>query len=341
MLGGNKHFRPWGRFDQIMQSQKGSEWALISCSSPETRCRTVFECLQSHNITGPQLIFEIEDPLSNSTQDIEKKTDKNRNFITNLEFNDQLIAKLELMAPFKKYENVLTEFLNRIENQNLIVDITSLPKKVYFFLTKLLFGSFNKPRNIIFTYAEPESYCDQPLAANPDPWEALPGFRVSPRDENDRSVVVGIGYEPLGLPDLVDSGKYNEKQITFLFPFPAQADRIIRNWRFIRRIFPNADSGHLDIKRIDGINIPEVFETICGIGNNGQNALTLAPFGPKSVSLAMALYAARNSTAPKQAGVYYTQPTYYNPDYSKGTKTIGDHPVLNTYCIKLNGQLLY
>lgn len=242
---------------------------------------------------------------------------------------------------FGEFESVLRRFLNQIGQTNLVVDITSLPKKVYFFLLKLLFQDPLGPRNVVFTYAEPERYSNDPLAANPDPWEALPGFRVSPRVEASRRVVVGIGYEPLGLPGLVDSGEFDESQITFLFPFPAQADRVARNWRFIRGIFPNSDTSSLSIIRVDGINVPEVFQTLSKLGDGGETALTLAPFGPKPVSLAMALYAAKYSQPQNQTGVYYTQPTYYNPYYSVGIRKIGGHFALNTYCVKLRGQILY
>ncbi|MDO3380544.1 hypothetical protein, partial [Gilvimarinus algae] len=107
-----------------------------------------------------------------------------------------------------------------------------------------------------------EEYSDTALAENPDPWEALPGFFISPRERGERSIVVGIGYEPLGLPELVDSGKFDESQITMIFPFPVQVDRVSRNWKFIRGIFPNPDSGRLEIKRVDGINVPEVFKAL-------------------------------------------------------------------------------
>jgi hypothetical protein len=341
MLGNNGEFRPWGRFDQLLESQQGSEWSLIGCCSHEYRCRAVFECLDELDISGPQLVFEIIDPPSVSTHDIEQKTADNRAYVVGIGFQNQSISVHGLVDPFSGYERVLRQFLHRIGNRNLVVDITSLPKKVYFFLTKLLFGEFALPRNIVFTYAEPNTYSDKPLAENPDPWEALPGFRISPRDQNIRKVVVGIGYEPLGLPDLVDAGRFDEAQMNFLFPFPAQADRVARNWRFIRGIFPNPDSGRLSITRVDGINVPEVYQTLLGIGEHGEQGLILAPFGPKPVSLAMALYAAKYSIPPNQTGVYYTQPTYYNPDYSEGIRLIDGHKALNSYCIKINGQIVY
>lgn len=341
MLGAAGDFRPWGRFDQMLETKQGTDWALIACCSCEFRSRAVFQSMRDMNISGDQLVFEIEDPTSVSTQEIEKKSAENHSFISGLGFASQRFARHGLTDPFQVFERDLRAFLTEVGDRNLIVDITSLPKKVYFFITKLLFQEFGRPKNVLFTYAEPEQYSDKPLAENPDPWEALPGFRVSPRDENDRSVVVGIGYEPLGLPDLVDSGRFDEEQITFLFPFPAQPDRVARNWRFIRGIFPNPDSGRLSIKRVDGINVPEVFQTLIGLGESGQHGLILAPFGPKPVSLAMALYAAKYSTPPTHTGVYYTQPTYYNPDYSLGIRTLEGCAALNTYCVKLNGQLLY
>lgn len=341
MLQATGEFRPWGRFDQLLKAQHGSEWSLIACCSHEFRSRAVFDCMRELDISGPQLVFEIEDPLSVSTEKIELVTAENRVYLSGLGFQDQSISVHGLVDPFSSYERTLRGFLNKVGDRNLIIDITSLPKKIYFFLTKLLFGEFDLPRNVLFTYAEPDRYSDNALAENPEPWEALPGFRISPRDEDNRKVVVGIGYEPLGLPDLVDSGRFDEDQMNFLFPFPAQADRVARNWRFIRGIFPNPDSGRLSVTRVDGINVPEVFQALSGIGEDGEQGLILAPFGPKPVSLAMALYAAKHSQVPNQTGVYYTQPTYYNPEYSSGVRKVGGRTALNTYCIKLDGQLVY
>ena len=341
MINNEGHFRPWGRIQDILRSQSDEQWALIGCASFESRCTSVFTEMHALRISGPQLIFEVDDPLSISTPEIERLTAQNLAYIEGLGFQDQLIVNVGLTDAFKEIERALKQFLGSIGHRNLIVDITSLPKKVYFFVTKLLFQDPEGPRNVVFTYAEPERYSEEPLAANPDPWEALPGFRISPSDEIARSVVVGIGYEPLGLPDLVDSGKFDETQMTFLFPFPAQADRVARNWQFIRGIFPNADSNRLSIKRVDGINVPEVFQALSSLGEGGELALTLAPFGPKPVSLAMALYAARHSSQNAQTGVYYTQPTYYNPNYSSGVRQIDGQPVVNAYCVKSAGQFLY
>ena len=341
MFQETREFRPWGIFDQMMVSQRDAEWSLIACCSHEDRCRAIFECMSDLNMSGRQLVFEIKDPPSTATTIIERKTAKNRTFISGLGFYNQVFSVHGLMEPFSKYEKAMRDFLEEVGGRDLIVDITSLPKKIYFFLMKLLFREFDRPRNVLFTYAEPKHYSDKPLAENPDPWEALPGFRLTPRDEVNRKVVVGIGYEPLGLPALVDSGRLDRTLINFMLPFPAQSDRVSRNWRFIRGIFPNTDPGRLSIIRVDGINVPEVFQSLSGIGEYGEQGLILAPFGPKPTSLAMAIYAAKHSNTPNQTGVYYTQPTYYNPEYSSDVRKIDGHTALNAYCIKLNGQLVY
>ncbi|HVM62830.1 MAG TPA: hypothetical protein VMV72_18360 [Verrucomicrobiae bacterium] len=49
------------------------------------------------------------------------------------------------------------------------------------------------------------------------------------------------------------------------------------------------------------------------VWEDNSEGLTLAPFGPKPHTLAMALFAIH-----RDAGMYYTQPKSYNPNYSSG-----------------------
>ena len=50
--------------------------------------------------------------------------------------------------------------------------------------------------------------------------------------------------------------------------------------------------------------------------NLDSESLILVPFGPKTHTLGMALFAIKHSS-----GIYYSQPQAYNPEYTKG---IGD-----------------
>ncbi|MCF7701505.1 hypothetical protein GLR48_19745 [Loktanella sp. M215] len=272
---------------------------------------------------------------------INRKISFNRNEFLRNGVNNSSINRISTQSRFGNFEARIKEFLKDSVGENLIIDITSMPQKVLFFLCKLCLKLPLQTKNIIFTYTEPEKYDQNALVENHEAWDALPSFRLSRDSVQDRKVVIAIGYDPMGLPEQVNSSDFNEGTVSFLFPFPSHPDRVSRNWKFIRRIFPNSETRKLDIKRVDGLNIPEVYDELCGIGGYGTIALSLAPYGPKPVSLAMALYACRYSVSPMQTGVFYNQPLDKNPDYSIGIRFSGGIPAINCYCVRLNGINLY
>jgi len=74
--------------------------------------------------------------------------------------------------------------------------------------------------NLIITYTTPEAYCEGNLSDNPQPWDHLPLFQVDdPDDEDFELLVVGVGFMPLALPELLKN-KFNETEVKLLFPFP-------------------------------------------------------------------------------------------------------------------------
>jgi hypothetical protein len=76
------------------------------------------------------------------------------------------------------------------------------------------------------------------------------------------------------------------------------------------------------------MSVPNVYDKISSLGKDKK--VIFAPYGPKTISLGMCLYASLNGSA-----VYYTQPTSYNPNYSDGCGKS------YAYLIKLDGALLY
>lgn len=62
----------------------------------------------------------------------------------------------------------------------------------------------------------------------------------------------------------------------------------------------------------------------------------LAPYGPKPMSVGMAIYATMT-----ESPVYYTQPKIYHPDYSAGISILNGRPEIYTYCLKLGGRNLF
>ena len=248
----------------------------------------------------------------------------------------------QLLEPFGAIQSTIDRFLDGCVGENLMFDISSMPKKLFFFVVKRAIQRNCRFRNILAVYSEPHSYSSAPLAENPQQWSTLPGFDGPLRlpDRGERRIAIAMGFEPLGLPDLVIQGEFSGVETYLLFPFPTPPDRIRKNWEFARDLFPHPIPS-LEYRHVDGLNVPDVFDLLCDIGAQGQTQLTLAPYGPKPISLAMALYASKYDSGPNATAVYYTQPTSYNPDYSTGVRKIGGDAAIRCYAIKRLGKLLY
>lgn len=85
-----------------------------------------------------------------------------------------------------------------------------------------------------------------------------------------------------------------------------------------------------NIVRLNTSDVSDVFNHILSITDNGREPAIFAPYGPKPLSIAMALFSSLTNSP-----VYYTQPKKYNPEYSKGKGTV------NAYVLKQNGKSLY
>lgn len=246
---------------------------MIGCISTEERCTGLARSFGTYGRIINQLLIEVahRPPVTEELL-VQQKIDANRDVFLQHGTNPNEIHHVSVDAPFGEFERVIVQYLDRVNAQNLIVDVTSMPQKMLFFLTKLLRNRYRNIENIIAVYAEPDEYDREALVANHEPWDALPGFRLQRDSTSDRKTVVAIGYDPMGLPEEVNSPEFNEGTTSFLFPFPAQPERVARNWRFIRQIFPNVESQRLDITRVDGMNVPEIFDELCGLGGLGDVA---------------------------------------------------------------------
>jgi hypothetical protein len=305
----------------------------------EERSPASFSVLKSLGNISNSLVFRIEDEPSRFLNEAERKADLSEAAFLRAGLAPASIARRHLTEPFNAFASDIETFLGNNVAANVLVDISSMPKKVFFFLIKRLLASTTQ--NIVVTYSEPEKYSEEPLAENPQLWAALPGFAGPRRVPSERNLIVSLGYEPLGLPDLVLSGEFSSAQIALLFPFPSSPERVAKNWKFARDLFPNIESSSIQIKRVDGVNVPEVFDAIGALTDFGERFAILAPFGPKPISLAMALYASKVYGGSEHCSVHYTQPTVYNPNYSSGVKMQGGVPLINAYAVRINGQNLY
>jgi hypothetical protein len=168
----------------------------------------------------------------------------------------------------------------------------------------------------------------------------LPGFQESfPNHKKKKALIVGLGYEPLGLPQILRYPEFTQNRVLLLFPFPATPAGYLRNWEFVRNldseVGPNYN--HEPI-RVNGYDVSTIFDLILRHTDQAKEPVVFAPYGTKPMSLAMCLYACSH---PENSSVYYTQPKSYNPRYSSGIKMVNGEPDTFAYCIRLDGKDLY
>jgi hypothetical protein len=325
MIG--EKFRPWGKFEWVLSKIPKEKWDFIGCLSTEDRFIASVRMLEKANLLNRSLFFKIIDPPSQDSEIISRILSINEKKL-HKEVKSSTVVEHQLLEANVKIVNSIKTFLQNT-NSNIIVDISTFPKRFFFPIVKLLIE--NNPKNLIITYSTPDKYSSEDLASNPDSWQHLPLFMPVdfPEPQIDLAIV-GIGFMPFSLPNLLMS-KYKSIPVKFLFPFPPGPPNYQRTWEFVRKIEKSFTFNHQDsIIRIDSTNLPDAFEYITRETNNGQKNVIFAPYGPKPISLAMCIYAILYKSA-----VYYTQPTHYNPIYSSGIK--------NTfaYCISLNSKNLY
>ncbi|NMM28832.1 MAG: hypothetical protein HHJ12_16460 [Glaciimonas sp.] len=336
-----KSFRPWGALNWMLPRYPNARWAFIGSAAMEDRCLAARQMLNDHNANGASFIFRIQDGFSRFTDEVERKTNVNQDFFIQLGVQPAEIKNYELLGRDGNIFADINTFLNTVTESNLVIDISCLPKKIFFLLIRLALETPGNIRNILVTYTEPMTYCTEPLAENPSNWAPLPGF-LSPRPEpTNKCVIIGLGYEPLGLPELYSSGLFKNSDIRLVFPFPAKPSSVSRNWEFARLLEPVPGHASRNIERVDPLNVPDLFDKLAAITGAGSTHSILAPFGPKPMSLAMCLFASAYSKRTQRPAVYYTQPTVYNPEYSQGVKQINGVSSVFGYCVRLNGTNLY
>ncbi|CCQ90689.1 conserved hypothetical protein [Nitrospina gracilis 3/211] len=336
---GNK-FRPWGLMPWIWNKIPNVEWDLLGCLSTEQRCLGSLIELQKRNCLNSAFFLEIIDlPLPEYVSESEAILKNRRN-----EFKGIISGKPSKINSYSLFEDPITPIFAEIDqfigncNGNILLDISSFPKRYFFpIVKKLLQSDASKVDNILIAYTAPKSYFKGELAKNPGGWHHLPLFgpQVHP-DPPVELAIVGVGFLPFGLAELLKAS-YQKASLKLLFPFPPGPPNYQRTWGFVERI-QREFKGLLneDILRVGFVDASDAFRHICMSTNFGQKNAIFAPYGPKPISLAMCLYASLYDSI-----VYYTQPEAYNPHYCSGINKINGNYEIYIYCIRLNQENYY
>ena len=313
MLGNS--FRPWGELNWLLSKTAIRNWSVVGCISFEDRIHGLRTNISADHTIERSIYFDIKPPgnSSNTAQNSRLIVNRNRMLATGVRQN-QLIP-LSLLCSVDEFLAPLKTFIEEA-NGNVILDISCFPKRFFFPIVKLLVKS-RHVNNLFVVYTKAAGYTKEDLSGNPEEWSHIPGGFMSSKFPEPKAdiAIIGVGYMPLGLPKLL-TGNYQDARVKLLFPHPPGPPSYQRNWDFVRRIKDSYPALQLnDMNRVHALDVSDAFDQLMVLTNNGRLNSILAPYGPKPISIAMALFSI-NQGVP----VYYTQPNFYSPDYSFGMK---------------------
>jgi hypothetical protein len=326
-------FRPWGPLPWLLEKLHVSKWSLLGCLSYEDRCLAALEVLSTARKDGFTRFILIQDPPSRySNIAATKIADRTTEFAA-FGHSGSSIETHDLFERTERLVAAVREFVAQA-GRRVIFDISSFPKRVFIPILKLLLGAADID-DLIITYSLPSEYTAEPLAEDPEPWRHIPLFAPPFPEPKVDVLLVAIGFEALGLPELLEHD-YHEVESKFLFPFPPGPPAFQRTWQFMRKIEAGGPPNRREPIRVNALDVSDAFDHILSVSDNGKRYTILAPYGPKPLSAAMAIYASITGVP-----VYYTQPRVYNPAYSSGIQRVGIHPECYGYCLRLGGKSLY
>jgi len=331
--------RPWGRLDWVLDRLDPSPWHLISCRGTEDRCFAVLRGLAERNLVSDASLIDIAEPDGHPrSEDIARLKEVRSNELEDGDLSEIAteIFSHRLLEPF----HLVVEQTKAIAaaHPRIVLDITALPKRFFFPMLKMILAS-EALTDLVVTYSMAESYASQDLHQDIQSPEFLPLF---PPDLGDNghsaeSLIVSVGFESSGVIQILEESDYSP--VTVLFSYPAPPPFFGRNWDFLRHASRSVDRDHLTLKGISAFDVASVFETLKTTVLGGGGMSVCAPFGPKPVSLAMALFVIGPGSG--RSAVTYTQPKYYNPDYSQGVLSDPSGSVIYAYPIVLGGNRFF
>jgi len=320
--------RPWGPLAWLLERLPivRSGFGLLGSVAAEERCLGVV--IGHAALLQRATLLRIEDPPSHFSDRQKEKTDVHEQKAREVLGQRVVVPPRHLLAKDDDIASGLEEALSG-GVQSLVLDITCLPKRYSFLLVKL---ALQHPglRTVVVIYSQPApgSYTDEHLAEDPQAVAALPGF--SPAFGEQDTLVVAVGFEALGLPQLLGEYRDRQRDCVILLPFPPGQPYSRRLWQSIMAVGYPGESSVRRVSAGDAFGTATLLSAEWSGQGARSNSIVLAPYGPKPVSLGMCLHAIRHGCP-----VVYTQPLVYHPDYTTGIGTTWG------YCLKLNSVELW
>ena len=325
-------YRPWGPVGWALSLSSPKSWHFVGAIGTEERSIAAWAHLRQLGALAGAQLAEVQDVDSEKYRDrVQRAIQLRRGELVRHGGDLAFVERFDLMAELFR----ITSFARRAEaaGASVILDITSLPKRFFFPILRLLTLS-PQVSNLLVTYTSPASYTpdEEPLYEDIEPWRVLPGFGGSGAPGAQWVVSVGFLVESLRL---YVGGNPTEK-MKVLIPFPAPLSALRRTWEAVANLERDHPDGRFDKFRVETLDISAAFDRIRSIAGNPEKPLAFAPFGPKPTSAAMCLYAIQ-----RDSSVHYPQPTVYHPEYSVGIRHNDPAAAVSAYWVKHEGENLY
>ena len=328
-----RNFRPWGLLTWLLPRLPSIEWSFLGGSSTEERSVAAWDALRSYVTIHHKQIISVVDPPSRYSALTKERCKLIKQQLRLRGVASHEIKDLDLFGRIDELVKLI-ELFKSSATENVIFDISALPKRFFFPILRLLIES-QQFRNVLVTYTVPQSYAAGTLSEDPEPWRHIPLFAPPYPEKDVRLLIVALGFEPLALPDLLEAD-YHGVSVKLLFPFPPGPPAFQRTWEFVRSIEDNLIQTAREPIRIDARDVSAAFDRIAAVTDNGKEHVAFGPYGPKTISLAICIYAIL-----RQCPVYYTQPRVYNPFYSSGVSILSGMPETYCYSLRLDGRNLF
>lgn len=330
-------FRPWGTIHWLLGHLPGRNWQFVGCLGTEARSLTAWNELKRLGALGNYLLMQVNDkPSGHSTRIASRIADNSQRFISNGGVASQ-IKSFDLFCRHSEIVSTIDEVV-ATQPSALVIDISVFPKRFFFpIIKRILAGaSSHNISDIVVTYTIPESYpVGEPLAENfSDEWAHLPLFGTHSSGAAIKQLVVGVGFQALGLHSYLKGA--SGLDLKLLVPFPAPTSAFMRSWDLLRQIEQGGSPESFTRYRAGARDPSDTFDRLVSLRNSSQRGIALAPFGPKPMSLGMCLFACLTNCE-----VFYTQPSVYHPDYTLGVAMRDGLPEVYAYSVRIDGRNLY
>lgn len=323
-----QNIKPWGHIDWLLPKIKDTNWKGVFCPSFEDRSVATPYWVKNRLNGGEHFGIRIVDPPSKYTNDIIKTTNRNDSEIMNHLGNKYHPLSEDLLAEASKWNSLACE-ITKDTDCSILIDISTMPKRVYLFLIKRFLASDNV-KDLVVSYACAQKHKEGKLTENASPPSSLPGFARVSESEEPSSAIVSVGYMAFNFAEFIEDHSATTAP-RFLFPFPPGSPSFRRNWRRLHDLLP-AMEHQAEIKRIHAMDMFAALEWIKSLAPLMKGNIDLVPLGPKPHVLAMGL---AHQYLGDSAELIYSQPHLYHPDYSTGiAKGPDGKPDIYAYCLR-------